>query len=714
MKRILLFILPVILLLIAGCNNNPGPTSPADTEVVADTGYAAPDNVAVTPDAQGDWTFSLSYIDMPENFGTVKRIAASGSSLFVAGQGLETEGGTPVLCLYDTNTKEMTPLEFAYAPSDAEYIFSMCSGDDGEVYILAGKKPPDYTSEEEVNANDDSPDQYCILRYAHGGSLIEKLPLNSEGVTNPLGILMDKNSNIVCWSRESIVVFGEDGAQRFALSRQNGEILSVINIQGEINALVVENRKNLLCGIDMNTGTWGEDIHVDKDFYAGLIFGYTDCSGADAYISSGNDMLVYNEESMTFDLVFSWTDLGVPGTDVVSFAEISSNFYACVFRGESRVAAIEYKENKCQVIKLVTQRLIPGTQDLISRFNRENLDYKIEVEYIDLEAGDDLKLVTEIIAGNGPDIFDLGDHRTSLDGLSNNFLDLSLFIESSGYELVPSVQAALEREGKMYFLPDSFSIFTFCAEESLVGDRISWTTDEMNEIFAGSSKEDKFEGWLNKTEFLKWVYTFAMPSFVDDVAGTCRFDSEEFINQLKLCNERPANEEYDYSPSDTLLRVDSIDNFSRPGVISQNFRGDYSYIGFPNDVGCGSLFEFRNLRFAVSEQSAHIEAALKFLELLLSDEHQETLEVGLPIEQSAFDKKLDEAISGKRPLLRRKDAGKLTALLGSITIACKTDDTIWQIIEEETAPYFLGQKTAEQVAGIIQSRASIYLSERQW
>ena len=41
------------------------------------------------------------------------------------------------------------------------------------------------------------------------------------------------------------------------------------------------------------------------------------------------------------------------------------------------------------------------------------------------------------------------------------------------------------------------------------------------------------------------------------------------------------------------------------------------------------------------------------------------------------------------------------------------DTAIMNIVFEETAPYFDGQKTAEEVADIIQSRIYIYVNENK-
>ena len=39
------------------------------------------------------------------------------------------------------------------------------------------------------------------------------------------------------------------------------------------------------------------------------------------------------------------------------------------------------------------------------------------------------------------------------------------------------------------------------------------------------------------------------------------------------------------------------------------------------------------------------------------------------------------------------------------------DEALLQIVQEEAAPFFAGQKSARDVAGIIQSRAQLYVNE---
>ena len=53
----------------------------------------------------------------------------------------------------------------------------------------------------------------------------------------------------------------------------------------------------------------------------------------------------------------------------------------------------------------------------------------------------------------------------------------------------------------------------------------------------------------------------------------------------------------------------------------------------------------------------------------------------------------------------------ILAAIDSASVLLGSDDTVTQIITEEAQAYFEGQKTAQEVAGIIQSRVQIYVDE---
>ena len=61
--------------------------------------------------------------------------------------------------------------------------------------------------------------------------------------------------------------------------------------------------------------------------------------------------------------------------------------------------------------------------------------------------------------------------------------------------------------------------------------------------------------------------------------------------------------------------------------------------------------------------------------------------------------------------ISEEEARQISDLVRTTTKAYQDDGAITSIIAEEAGAYFADQKSAEEVAGIIQSRVSIYLSE---
>ena len=55
----------------------------------------------------------------------------------------------------------------------------------------------------------------------------------------------------------------------------------------------------------------------------------------------------------------------------------------------------------------------------------------------------------------------------------------------------------------------------------------------------------------------------------------------------------------------------------------------------------------------------------------------------------------------------------LRNLIGSVTVFNRNDTSLSDIIEEETQAFFNGQKSAEDTAKMIQSRATIYVNEQR-
>ena len=63
--------------------------------------------------------------------------------------------------------------------------------------------------------------------------------------------------------------------------------------------------------------------------------------------------------------------------------------------------------------------------------------------------------------------------------------------------------------------------------------------------------------------------------------------------------------------------------------------------------------------------------------------------------------------------LEPEQVQQIRELIESTTKAADYNQEILQIVEEQAAPFFAGQKSAEEVARLVQSKANIYVNEQR-
>ena len=160
-------------------------------------------------------------------------------------------------------------------------------------------------------------------------------------------------------------------------------------------------------------------------------------------------------------------------------------------------------------------------------------------------------------------------------------------------------------------------------------------------------------------------------------------------------------------------------------------------IGFPSSNEDGSVIS-ADMQFALSSKSSNKEGAWAFLRTFLTDEYQEeNVRYGFPISIKRLNELAAEAmekpyymdengnkeeydstyyINGQEiiiPPMTKEETDAFMEQLYSFTQVYKQDDTLLNIITEESAPYFAGQKSAKDVASIIQSRVQLYVNENR-
>ena len=418
-----------------------------------------------------------------------------------------------------------------------------------------------------------------------------------------------------------------------------------------------------------------------------------------------------------------------------------------------------------KLIKLFALNLEDGIRQQMLEFNRNNPEYEIELtSYADYEDGLD-KMNADMIAGNVPDVLVLGKDNAGYDILADSYISKGLLANLYDFmdddpdfdrsDYLENYFKAYEVGGKLYEIAPTFNIGTLPGKTSRVGEKEGWTMEEFSALTENMTGEEIL-GVYRKDTILELFLYNCSDSYINRNKGKCYFDSDEFISVLKFCNkfldEDPAPED---SPNvyeteravredDQLLLDRSADSPNDIRILEKGDFGDSVTLkGFPCSKGNGSCFmDFWGIKFAISSRSSVPEGAWKFVKSFLSDEYQEQFsgQQGgrVPIKLSAIEKKYANEQkpfeyvdnNGVTQYIYENlyhmsttsidigypdeaDAERMMNFIKTVTTVQRKDRYVTAIVQEEAGAYFAGQKSAEEVAEIIQNRVQNYLDENR-
>lgn len=395
------------------------------------------------------------------------------------------------------------------------------------------------------------------------------------------------------------------------------------------------------------------------------------------------------------------------------------------------------------------------------RFNKTNPDYRIRIEdYSQYNTDDDYsagtkKLNTDIASGKTPDILLLNQEipieSYAAKGL---FEDLYPYMdkdeEINRENFFPNILAAYETNGKLYRMIPRFTIYTIAGKTADVGTESGWTLEELNQVMASKPEGTMVFSDATQKYMLEYSISMSGEQFINWESGACSFNSPEFIELLEFIKQFPEqlsddyyNDEYfrDYDTfwreGKVLLNMTYLDSFSSYNYMKKGtFGEDITLIGFPTADRNGSAI-MANLDMVMSSKSKYKDGAWQFMRYFLSDEYQKTIDYGWPLNMKMIDALAEEA--KKKPTYEDENGNIVeyepTYTVGGIEVPitpCTQEEIdevlgyiksvnqiytynvdLINIVSEEAAPYFAGQKNAKEVADIIQSRAQIYVNENR-
>ena len=401
---------------------------------------------------------------------------------------------------------------------------------------------------------------------------------------------------------------------------------------------------------------------------------------------------------------------------------------------------------------------------MVRDFNESSDKYKIDlIDYAayDEAGGQDTgltRLNMDILSGNAPDIFDLSVLYGYDYGKKGLLEDLKPWFdrdETLSYDsLLPGAVRLLEQDGRLYDLVPVFFINTYCAPAWLLEDGENWTLNELFAMAEDYGMQQIFGPRKTREDFLTEVLLYDRGEFVDEENASCCFDDPRFIRLLELSAQLvdgqggpffgfPSALVYTgrqmvYNPLINTYPIDSINE------ANSVYGGDAAFAGFPSDSGTGTaMWPFFHL--GMYSGSANKEGVWEFFRFLLCGEYlsRRYEEVcayelpGIPLVKEELEKRIPawnafcaretnstivsdigtagqqlERVTIEKLPIDGSEADTLMALIDRMDCLYEQDQRLLDIVLREARAFYSGDKTAEQAAKLIQSKASIYLAEQ--
>ena len=523
-----------------------------------------------------------------------------------------------------------------------------------------------------------------------------------------------------------------------------------------------ESSENTFHALDVKQSKLGPAIEGPENLWGGVRAG----AGHDMYYSNDKGVYTYDfdvaEEKKILDYVDSDIDYNfisycvpVDETHIVAVANDPETWEATISFLE-KVPPEEVVDNT-----IITMGMVYTDYEIRSKviaFNKASEQYRIRmIEYYeynnesDWNAGQKM-FNNDIITSNAPDIVVINSGMPV-----DSFIDKGVFLNLNPYidadpdvnkeDMAPNILALGSEGDNTYILTGAYNISTMAIKKSLVPNGETLTLAELQQIEQEYGNVPAFRD-ATRDDILRYAMEMNYSDFLDLKTGKCEFNSPAFYELLEYAKRYPEEIDWEsmddnyWMESETAIRENkaflqyyTVGYFNNMGWTEQGVYGEeVVFVGFPGSgENIGVIYP--SFQMAISKDCEHPEEAWQFMRQFYTYEGQKELGYGAPLNLQVMDEQLEQA--QQRPYWIDEDGSKVeydeTYWIGDKEIIIKPltaeraqelkeytlsvdqmyyyDASIIDIIIEEAAPFFAGQKTAQQAADIIQSRVQIYVNE---
>ena len=369
----------------------------------------------------------------------------------------------------------------------------------------------------------------------------------------------------------------------------------------------------------------------------------------------------------------------------------------------------------------------PYTTNCAAEYSRKHPGTVITVyEQVDTSDIPFVRIVEDMKAGNGPDMIVASRKEMLVMEAAGVLADLS---DTLPRQIQDEIFSGVLQYGiiddKLYGIPYEAHIDTLLVSDEIWSED-TWTVQDIMELMKQNPDFKRCIGISYGMTADHILYALCLRNlegspFVDFQEKTCSFDTEEFYSLLRFCKEyeeAPGNQESEalaYGLEGGLVK------FSRARA---GFSEDFHCVGYPTNGANGSVVTCYDC-VVVSELAENREIVDDFLKYLLSEECQVAYTVNWVRRDVMTDHVQEHTGRSEGPVFKINDHSIVqlegradgSSYLDEYLILMEegavlsTEYEIQNIVLEEAASYFSGDKSEQEAANVIQRRVQNYLDE---
>ena len=337
-----------------------------------------------------------------------------------------------------------------------------------------------------------------------------------------------------------------------------------------------------------------------------------------------------------------------------------------------------------------------------------------QVEYVDYDAlhGEqaEQRLLMDMLYGECPDLLFVNGLPFEQYARQGLLEDLYAYLDAdealSREDLTQNLLCALETDGALYCLPQTYLLDTAVGLQETVGGKEGWSMTAFLDTAQAHPEITSIFAQEDGQGMLELLLLHAPGTFVDYEAAEARFDSPDFLRLLALAEAQKGPEA---EPGRDVLQSGQTLLEELMIVRAEEFEEQYTselqgcvFSGFP---GAGQASFYLTLPMAIPVNAREKAGAWAFLKLLITEDLYAARSRGgwLPLQADFEEKTAAMTDSAAQVVLQDLQQAAQTVFY--------YDAAVQTILREELPYYFAGDQTAAQIADRIQGRVQLYLQE---